>query len=66
MDKKELIISLGELQGLKIDPSRASNISEPGGAWDTVQFIRSLLFQVDVTGARPQDDLRFEIKEVKS
>ena len=65
MDKKELIISIGALQGLKIDPSRASNMSEPGGVWDMIQLIRSILFQVDVVGARPQDDLRFDVEEVE-
>ena len=65
MDNKKLIISLGEMQGLKIDPNRASNMADKGGAWDMIQFIRSLLFQVDVSGARPQDDLRFEIAEIK-
>jgi len=65
MDKKELIISLGKLQGIEIDPSRASNMADPGGVWDLVQLIRSLLFQAEVNGARPQDDLRFDIKEVK-
>ena len=31
MDKKELVISLGQLQGLKIVPARALNMSGPGG-----------------------------------
>lgn len=65
MDNNKLLIKLGELQGLNIDPARAELMTEPGGVWDMVQLIRSLLFQVDVTGARPQDDLRFEIEEVK-
>lgn len=66
MDNKELFIKLGELQGLKIDPDRAGLMTSTNGSWDMVQLIRSILFEVDVTGARPRDDLRFDIKEVLS
>jgi hypothetical protein len=66
MDNKELFIKLGELQGLKIDQDRAELMTNPNGSWDMIQLIRSILFKVDVIGARPQDDLRFDIKEVLS
>lgn len=66
MDNKGLLIKLGELQGLKLDPARAEIMTEPGGVWDMVQLIRSILFQADVDGFRPQDDLRFDIEEIKS
>lgn len=65
MDKKELLTALIELQGLKIGLDRAAQMTGPGGAWDMTQIIRSVLFQADVTGARPRDDLRFETEEVK-
>ena len=66
MDNKDLFIKLGELQGLKIDPDRAEFMTKPNGSWDMIQLIRSILFEVDVIGARPQDDLCFDIKEVLS
>ena len=44
MDNKELFIKLGGFQGLKIDPSRAELMTEPGKGWDIVQLIRSILF----------------------
>jgi hypothetical protein len=65
MDKKELIAVLGELQGIKIDQDRTELLTEPSGVWDMVQLIRSILFQTDVTGARPQDDLHFDIEEAR-
>ena len=64
MDNKELLIKLGELQGVKIDQVRAKLMTEPGGVWDMVQLIRSRLFQADVDGFRPQDDLRLNIEEI--
>ena len=66
MDNKELLIKLGEIQGLKIDPDRAELMTNPNGSWDMIQLIRSILFKADVIGARPQDDLRFDNKEVLS
>jgi hypothetical protein len=66
MDKKEFLIRFGELHGLKIDSGRAEKQVEPGGAWDMVQILRSILFGTDVTGYRPQDDLKFDRKEIES
>jgi hypothetical protein len=65
MEKKEFLIRLGEMHGLKINPNRAERQAEPGGAWDMVQILRSILFRTEVTGYRPQDDLKFNLKEVE-
>ena len=66
MEKKEFLIRHGELHGLKIGPDRAERQAAPGGAWDLVQILRTVLFRTDVTGYRPQDDLKFDLKEVAS
>ncbi|MCJ7832960.1 MAG: hypothetical protein MUQ20_01060 [Deltaproteobacteria bacterium] len=64
MEKKEFLIMLGELHGLKIDQNRAERLIEPGGSWDIVQILRTVLFRTDVTGYRPHDDLKFDMKEM--
>ena len=66
MEKKEYLIMLADLHGLKIDPDRAEGLTKPGGAWDIVQILRSVLFRTEVTGYRPGDDLKFDLPEVKS
>ena len=66
MEKKEYLIMLGDLHGLKIDPDRAERLVKSGGAWDVVQILRTVLFRTDVTGYRPGDDLEFNLKEVNS
>ena len=66
MDKTEFLITLGEQQGLKIPKERADKMVEKGGALDIVQLIRTILFQMEVTGFRPQDDLQFNLEEVPS
>jgi hypothetical protein len=66
MDKIEFIATLGDQQGLKIPKERAEKMAEKGGVLDMVQLIRTILFQLDVTGFRPHDDLRFDLKEVPS
>jgi hypothetical protein len=66
MDKTEFIITLGDQQGLNIPRERSEKIVEKGGALDMVQLIRRILFQLDVTGYRPHDDLQFVLEEVAS
>jgi hypothetical protein len=66
MDKKEFIIALEDQQGLKFSLERAERMAEKGGVLDMILLIRSILFQLDVTGFRPQDDLRFDFEEVPS
>ncbi len=66
MEKKEFLIRLGELHGLKIDPNRAERLIEPGGPWDIVQILKTILFRTDVSGYRPLDDLNFDRKEMAS
>jgi hypothetical protein len=65
MEKKEFLIRLGKLHGLKIDPGRAEKQVEPGGSWDMLQILRTILFRTEVTGYRPQDDLKFDLKEIE-
>ncbi|MEW6185053.1 MAG: hypothetical protein AB1585_04850 [Thermodesulfobacteriota bacterium] len=65
MEKKEFLLSLGEKNGLKIDPERAEKMAQSGGPLDMVQFIRTLLFRIDVSGYRPEDAPDFGWKEVK-
>ena len=65
MEKKEYLIMLGDLHGLKIDPDRAERLVKSGGPWDIVQILRTVLFRTDVTGYRPGDDLNFGLQEVK-
>ncbi len=66
MDRKEFIITLGEQQGLRFSRERAERITEKGGVFDMVQLIRAILFQLNVTGFRPHDDLQFDLDEVAS
>jgi hypothetical protein len=66
MDKKEFIITLGDQQGLKFSRERAERMTEKGGVLDMILLIRAILFQSDVTGFRPQDDLQFDLEEVAS
>jgi len=66
MDKTEFIITLGGQQGLKIPKERADKMAEKGGVLEMVRVIRTILFQSDVTGSRPHDDLPFDLKEVAS
>ena len=66
MDKKEFIITLGDQQGLRFSRERAEKMTEKGGVLDMVQLIRTILFQLDVTGFRPHDDLQFDLEEVAS
>jgi hypothetical protein len=64
MDKIEFITTLGEQQGLKIPKERSEKMAEKGGVLDLVLVIRTILFRLDVTGSRPQDDLFFGLEEV--
>ena len=64
MDKKEFIITLGDQQGLRFSRERAEKMIEKGGVLDMVQLIRTIIFQSDVTGFRPHDDLQFDLEEV--
>ena len=66
MDKTEFIVTLGDQQGLKIPKERSEKMVEKGGVLDMVQVIRKILFQLDVTGYRPNDDLQFDLEEVVS
>jgi hypothetical protein len=63
MDKKEFIITLGDQQGLRFSQERAEKMIEKGGVLDMVQLIRTIIFQSDVTGCRPHDDLQFDPEE---
>lgn len=64
MDKAEFVVTLGDLQGLKIPKERSEKMAEKGGVLDLVLVIRTILFQLDVTGYRPHDDLQFDLEEV--
>ncbi len=66
MDKIEFIITLGDQQGVRFSRERAERMSEKGGLLDMVQLIRTILFQLNVTGFRPHDDLPFDLEEVAS
>jgi hypothetical protein len=66
MDKTEFIVTLGDQQGLKIPKERVDKLVAKGGVLDMVQVIRMILFQLDVTGYRPHDDLQFVLEEVAS
>jgi hypothetical protein len=66
MDKTEFVVALGDQQGLKIPLERADKMVEKGGVLDLVLILRKILFQLDVTGYRPHDDLQFDFEEVAS
>ena len=66
MDKKDFVLTLGEQQGLNFSGERAELMAEKGGVLDMILLVRSILFQLDVKGFRPQDDLRFGLEEVPS
>jgi hypothetical protein len=66
MNKKEFVITLGDQQGLRLSPERAEKMAEKGGVLDMILLLRTILFQSEVTGFRPQDDLRFDLEEVSS
>ena len=66
MNKIEFIKALTEYQGIKIPNPRMEKMAEPGGVMDIVQIIRAILFQAQVSGFKPQDDLQFKEEENQS
>jgi hypothetical protein len=66
MEMTELVLTLGDQQGLKFPKERAEKMAEKGGTLDMTLLIRKILFQLDVKGFRPQDDLRFDFEEAPS
>ena len=59
MEKKEFLMALGEQYGLNIEPDRCEKMAQDGGPADMVQFIRTLLFGINVDGYRPADEPDF-------
>jgi hypothetical protein len=66
MEKTAFIITLADQHGLKIPKERSEKMVEKGGALDMVLLLRRILFQLDVKGYRPHDDLQFVLEEVAS
>ena len=59
MDKKAFLEMLGEFQNIRLDAQRIKQFLEPGQMFDQLQLIKSVVFQLDVTGFRPMEDLDF-------
>jgi hypothetical protein len=59
MDRKAFLMMLGEFQNIRLDMDKVGRIVEPGQMFDQLQFIKSVLFDLDVSGFKPKDDLDF-------
>jgi hypothetical protein len=55
MDKKEFFTMLGEWQGITLDQARAERMARPGGVYEMLSGIRTVLFRMDVSEYRPLD-----------
>ena len=59
MKKNDFVRMLGEFQNIKLDKDRVDQMTRPGELFEQLQLIKSALFQIDVTGTRPLEEIRF-------
>ena len=59
MEKTDFIRMMGAFQNIHLSEDQAAHMVEPGGMFDMLQMIKTGLFQVDVSGFKPLDELNF-------
>ena len=59
MKKKDFVRMLGEFQNVKLDKDRVDQMIRPGELFDQLQLIKDALFQIDVTGIRPLEEVTY-------
>jgi hypothetical protein len=66
LEKEEFLMMAGQYQGIQLDPDRVERMTEPGGLFDQLVWLRLALYQLDVTGYRPLHEPGLESEETES
>jgi hypothetical protein len=66
MEKEAFLMMAGQYQGIQLDPDRVKRMTEPGGLFEQVGWLRQGLYQLDVTGYRPLHEPGLKSEETGS
>lgn len=59
MKRRDFVRMFAEFQNISMDRETAEKLLAPGRMWDQLDFIKAALFQIDVSGFTPADDLDY-------
>jgi hypothetical protein len=59
MKMNDFVLAFAEFQQIPMDVEKAKRFLAPEGMWNQLQLIKAALFQIDVSGFAPGEDLDF-------